>query len=130
MSHYHAVVWIDHQKATVWHFTSTEQTNTVIHADDQHQRVHSRKSSHGGHKSPADHKFFDEVGHALEGAHEILVIGPAQTKQEFAAYLRDKHAQLGRAIVAVESADHPSDGEVLAYARKHFTAIDRMFTPA
>jgi hypothetical protein len=39
MSHYHAVVWIDHQRATAWQFTSTEQMNTVIHAHDQHQRV-------------------------------------------------------------------------------------------
>jgi hypothetical protein len=36
---------------------------------------------------------------------------------------------LGRAIVAVESADHPTDAEVLAYARRHFTALDRMFAP-
>ena len=71
MSHYHAVVWIDHQRATVWQFTSTEQTNTVIHAHDQHQRVHSRKSTHGGHKSPADRQFFDDATRALEDAHEI-----------------------------------------------------------
>jgi stalled ribosome rescue protein Dom34 len=130
MSHYHAVVWIDHQKATAWHFTPTEQSNSVVHAREQHQRVHSRKSAHGGHKSPADHGFFDEVAHALEGAHEILVMGPAQTKQEFAAYLKEKHPQLGRAIVGVESADHPTDAEVLGYARRHFTAIDRMFSPS
>jgi len=129
MSHYHAVVWIDHLKATTWQFTSTEQTAAVIHAPDQHGRVHSRKSAHGGHKSPADPHFFDEVAHALEGAHEILVMGPAQTKQEFAGYLRDKHPQLGSAVVAVENADHPTDAEVLAYARKHFKAIDRMFAP-
>lgn len=130
MSHYHAVVWIDHQKATAWHFTSTEQANTVIHAQGQHQRVHSRRSAHGGHKTPADQGFFEEVAHALEGAHEILVIGPAQTKLEFAGYLRDKHPILGRAIVAVENADHPTDAEVLAYARHHFTAIDRMLPPS
>ena len=126
MSHYHAVVWIDHQRATVWQFTSTEQANTVIHAHDQHQR---RKSTHGGHKSPGDPHFFDEVAHALEGVHEILVIGPAHTKQEFASYLRTKHPQLGRAVVAVENADHPTDAEVLAYARRHFAAIDRMLAP-
>ena len=130
MSHYHAVVWIDHQKATVWQFTSTEQTNTVIHAHDQHQRVHSRKSAHGGHKSAVDRPFFEDVAHALEGVHEILAIGPAQTKQEFANFLRDKHPTLGGAIVGVETADHPSDAEVLAYARRHFKAIDRMFAPA
>jgi stalled ribosome rescue protein Dom34 len=129
MSHYHAVVWIDHQKATVWHFTSTEQVSTHVHSHEQHQQVHNRKSTHGGHKSPADRHFFDDAAHALEGAHEILVIGPAQSKQEFATYLRDKHPQMGRAIVAVESADHPTDAEVLAYARRHFTALDRMFAP-
>ena len=129
MSHFHSVVWIDHQKASTWQFTSTEQTAKVIHAHDTHQHVHSRKSTHGGHKSPADHRFFDEVAQALEGVHEILVIGPAQSKQEFANYLRSKHPQLGRAIVAVENADHPSDAEVLAYARRHFTALDRMLPP-
>ena len=91
--------------------------------------MHSRKSTHGGHKSPADRNFFDDAARALESAHEILVMGPAQTKQEFATYLRDKHPQLGRAIVAVENADHPTDAEVLAYARRHFTALDRMFSP-
>jgi stalled ribosome rescue protein Dom34 len=128
MSHYHAVVWIDHQKGTVWQFTPTEQENTVVHAHGAH-RVHSRKSTHGGHKSPADHKFFEDVAHALAGAHEILIIGPAQTKQEFAAYLRQKHSDLGRGIVAVETADHPTDAELLAYARRHFAAIDRIFNP-
>jgi len=126
MAHYHAVVWIDHQKATAWHFSPTEQENTHIHAQDQHRRVHSRKSTHGGHKSPADPHFFAEVAHAISDAHEILLIGPAQSKHEFAVYLRDKYPQLGKAIVAIESADHPSDAQVLAYARKHFPALDRM----
>ncbi|MGO9040010.1 MAG: translational machinery protein [Steroidobacteraceae bacterium] len=128
MSHFHAVVWVDHQKATVWQFTPTEQENTVVHAHGQ-PRVHSRKSTHGGHKSPIDHLFFEEVAHALSGAQEILIIGPAQTKQELANFLRAKHAALGRGIVAVENADHPTDPEVLAYARRHFAAIDRMFSP-
>ena len=128
MSHFHAVVWIDHHKATAWQFTPTEQEGTVVHAYGQ-SRVHSRKSTHGGHKSPANKHFFDEVAQALSGAHEILIIGPAQTKQEFANFLREKHAELGRGIVAVESADHPTDPEVLAYARRHFAAIDRMFVP-
>jgi stalled ribosome rescue protein Dom34 len=126
MSHYHAVVWIDHQKATAWHFNEDQQSNVHVQAHDQHQRVHSRKSTHGGHKSPADHKFFDEVAQALAGAQEILVMGPAQTKQEFVTYLKDKHPAVGKAVVAVENADHPTDPEVLAYARKHFTVLDRM----
>jgi len=126
MPHYHAVVWIDHQNATVWQFAPTEQENTHIHAHDQHQRVHSRKSAHGGHKAPADPHFFDEVAHAVADAHEILLMGPAQTKHEFAVYLREKYPQLAKAIVAVENADHPTDAQVLSYARQHFPALDRM----
>jgi hypothetical protein len=55
-----------------------------------------------------------------------LLIGPAQKKHEFAVYLRDKHPQLAKSIVAVENADHPTDAQVLSYARKHFPALDRM----
>ena len=62
MSHYHAVVWIDHQKGTVWQFSPTEQEGTVVHAHGQH-KVHSRKSTHVGHEP--DKNFFDEVAHAL-----------------------------------------------------------------
>jgi stalled ribosome rescue protein Dom34 len=129
MSYYHSVVWIDHQKATVWQFTSTEEERTLVRSRDQHQKVHGRKSTHGGHKHPADAKFFEEVAAALSGTHEILIIGPAQTKQEFANFLKEKHAPLGKGIVAVESADHPSDAEVLSHARRHFKALDRMYTP-
>ncbi len=81
------------------------------------------------YQHPADAKFFDEVAAALSGTHEILIIGPAQTKQEFANFLKEKHAPLGKGIVAVETADHPSDAEVLSYARRHFKALDRMYKP-
>jgi stalled ribosome rescue protein Dom34 len=100
-----------------------------VHSHDQHQKIHGRKSTHGGHRHPADAKYFDEVAAALSGTHEILVIGPAEAKQEFANFLRAKHAPLGKGIVAVETADHPSDAEVLSYARRHFKALDRMYNP-
>jgi len=127
MSYYHSVVWIDHQKATAWQFTSTQAESKVVHAHGQHEKIHNRKSTHGGHQG--DPKFFEEVAHALEGTHEILIMGPAHTKQEFADFLRAKHPALGKGIVAVESADHPTDAQVLGYARHHFTALDRMFRP-
>jgi stalled ribosome rescue protein Dom34 len=126
MPHYHAIVWIDHQKATTWQFSPTAQDETRVKAKDQHQRIHSRKDEHGGHRSPADHHFFDDVAKALTGVHEILIIGPAQTKQEFAGYLREKYPPLGKAIVAVESADHPTDAQLLDYARRHFPSLDRL----
>ena len=126
MSHYHAVVWIDHQKATVWQFSPSEQTSTKVHAHDQHLQVHTGKSAHGGHRAPADHHFFDDAALALGGAQEILVLGPAEAKHQFVGYLKEKHPLIGKAVVAVENSDHPTDGQLLDIARKHFAVSDRM----
>ena len=126
MSHFHAVVWLDHQKATAWQFSPTEQQEKVTHASGTHERIHSRKSTHGGHRAGADHAFFEEVIGSLQGAHEILVMGPAQSKHEFVKYLQARHPAIAKLVVAVENADHPTDAQVLAHARKHFAAIDRL----
>ena len=75
MSHYHAVVWIDHQKGTVWQFTPTAQDNTVCTHTASIASTAARARTAG--KSAADHKFFDDVAHG-DGAHEILIIGPAR----------------------------------------------------
>ena len=126
MVHYHSIVWIDHHKAVVWNFSDDEQSKSVVKAHDQHAQTHLRKSPHGGHRSSGDHAFFDEVIRTLDGVRELLLIGPAQTKDEFAAFVRTKNPKVGSSIVGVESADHPTDAELLSYARKHFRVIDRM----
>jgi stalled ribosome rescue protein Dom34 len=123
---HHSIVWIDHHKAVVWNFTDDAQTKLVVKAVDQHQHTHIRKSPHGGHKIADALEFFDGVANVLAGVREILVIGPAQAKDEFIAFLEKKHPQVRSMVVAVESADHPTDPELLAYARKYFTVLDRM----
>jgi len=119
MSHYHAVVWIDHHRATVWQFSPNAQEHTAV-------RSHSR---HARHATQDDRPFFEEVAGALAGAHEILILGPAQAKHALSAYLHERHPALGAGIIAVENADHPSDGQILDYARRHFRALDRMVPP-
>jgi stalled ribosome rescue protein Dom34 len=125
MATYHSIVWIDHHKAVVWNFTDDAQTKSVVKTADQHEHTHIRKSPHGGHKVPDALEFFEGVAKALAGVREILVIGPAQTKDDFLAFVRKKHPQIRSEIVAVESADHPTDPQLLAYAREYFTVFDR-----
>jgi len=125
MATYHSIVWIDHHKAVVWNFTDDGQTKSVVKTPDQHEHTHIRKSPHGGHKIPDALEYFDDVANVLAGVREILVMGPARTKDEFLTFLRKKHPQIRSEIVAIESADHPTDQELLAYARKYFTVFDR-----
>jgi hypothetical protein len=126
MTKFHAIVWIDHHKAVVWKFTDDEQTKSIVKARDQHEHTHIRKSPHGGHRSAGDHEFFEDVLKSLVGVNEILVIGPAQTKDEWIAFARIHHPPIGAPIVGVERADHPTDAELLAYAREHFKVIDAL----
>jgi stalled ribosome rescue protein Dom34 len=125
---FHAVVWMDHQEAHVLHFSREGAENIVVHAHPKHRQTHHRKGATGDGKAPEDREYFDRVAASLAGAAEILIVGPAQAGHEFAKYL-DKHARdLAGKVMAVEAADHPSDGELLKLARRYFTGADRMRT--
>jgi hypothetical protein len=57
-----------------------------------------------------------------------LITGPAGTKKELASYLGEDQPSVAAKIVGVEPLDHPSDGELLAFARRFFAPDDRMQT--
>ena len=126
MSHYHAVVWMDHAEAHVLHFTPDESEAMVVHADGKHRHIHHHAGTLGSGKAPADLAYFDRIVRSLSDAQQVLLTGPGQEKLEFRKYL-DMHAKfLAARIVAVETSDHPTDGELLRQARKYFVAADRM----
>ena len=126
MLHHHAVVWIDHREAHVQSFTRDESDSEFVKADGKHRQVHHRKGSIEGAKAPEDQEFFSRVGDSLDHAHEVLVVGPAQGKHEFVKYLGHNRPQLAKKVIGVEAADHPTDGQLLDYARRFFRAADRM----
>jgi len=125
MSHFHAVVWIDHSEAHVLHFTREDVEKKLVHGK-PHQHLHHKRGSETSGHAAEDQAYFHKVAESLAGAHEILVVGPANAKTELVKHLKSHDKALGDKVVAVETVDHPSDGQLLAYARKHFRAIDRM----
>jgi len=84
------------------------------------KHLHHKANSIGSGHSAPDKEFLAQVMNAVSDAGEILIIGPAGAKTEFAKYLREQHSKIGDRIVAVEAADHPSDREIVAYAKRHF----------
>jgi hypothetical protein len=66
------------------------------------------------------------VGEAVSQAASILITGPAGTKKELAAYLGHDQPGVAAKIVGIEPLDHPSGGELLAFARRFFAPDDRM----
>ena len=128
MIRYHAVVWIDHREAHVLHFTPDEVEKTLVHAHGKQRKTHHHKGVIGDGKAPEDREFFGQVAASLAGAAEILVVGPAQAKNEFAKHLHEHAPDLAGKIIALSPADHPSDGELLKLARRYFVGADRMRT--
>jgi stalled ribosome rescue protein Dom34 len=126
MSYQHAVLWIDHLHARVIDFSVDDRHVTAVEREDGQRQVHRRSGVPGSGKSPVDHVFFDEVVAALGDAQEILVVGPGAAKTELMHDLTARHPAVAKRVVSVETIDHPSDGQLLAYARQYFKRIDAL----
>ncbi len=126
MSHYHAVVWIDHREARVFHFNPTDVEKLVIHPDRPAKHLHHQAGSIGSGHATADQHFLHAVVHAFADAGEVLVTGPGTAKNELVKHVEMHDPKLKKLIVGVETVDHPSDGQLVAHARKYFKAADRM----
>lgn len=120
LSHFHAVIWIDHSQARIFHLGLTGSDEVTLHPHLATRHLHHKANAVGsGHAAP-DKAFYAEVTRALADAGEILIIGPASAKTELANHIRASAPDLAKRIVAVEAADHPSDAEIIAYAKRHF----------
>jgi stalled ribosome rescue protein Dom34 len=124
--HYHAVVWIDHHEARVFHFSPTEVDKLVLHPHNPTKHVHHKANAIGSGHAAEDHAFLQAVADALAGAGAILITGPANAKTELVKHIHRHLPKMMNAITAVETIDHPSDGALLAYAKKYFHGSDRM----
>ena len=119
-SHFHAVVWLDHTQAKIFHVGLTGADEVTLHPHLPTRHLHHKANSIGsGHAAP-DKSFLEQVTSGLNDAGEILIIGPGGAKTELAKFIRAQHPEIGKRIVAVEPADHPTDRQIVAYAKQHF----------
>jgi stalled ribosome rescue protein Dom34 len=125
-THYHAIVWIDHREAKVFHFNAIEVDRMILHPHNPTRHIHHKANAMGSDDAPLDHEFFEQVTEAIADATAILITGPASAKSELAAHVARHHPDIARCIVGVETIDHPSDGALVAVARLYFKAEDRL----
>ncbi|MCB0981586.1 MAG: hypothetical protein KDB17_13135, partial [Ilumatobacter sp.] len=124
MSYQHAIVWIDHQHATVIDFTVDERHVHLVEREGGQRKVHRKSGFPGSGKAADDPRFHDEVVHAIGDAREVLIAGPGNAKLSFHKDLEHRHAPVAKRVVGVETLDHPSDGQLLAFARTYFKKYD------
>lgn len=124
MSFNHAVIWLDHQEAHVIHFSPEVSESEVVRTRSRHQ--HNKRGATAGGKAPVDESFLHEVIAAAADAKEILIVGPGSAKLDLMKHVTRHHAALVDRVVGIETVDHPSDGQLLAHARKTFVRIDNL----
>jgi stalled ribosome rescue protein Dom34 len=122
--HYHAVVWIDHKQARIFHFNVEEADKTLV-KEHVVRDIHAHEKR-TGHRTEENKPFFEEVAKAIADSGGILIVGPAQEKDFFAKFLTEKHPAIRSHVEGVEKADHPTDGELLDFARRYAKAADHM----
>ena len=124
MAHFHAVVWLDNHEARVFHITEADAEKITVRdrKPDRHLHAGGAKSREHGH---ADQHYLHAVVEALAGAEEWLIVGPGEAKNDLMRHIETHDPAFRARVVGVESADHPTDGQVCALARKYFAKLDR-----
>lgn len=119
----HVLTWLDHNEAHVIHFNRDESEATNIDASG---KLHLHVKVGGGKRAAEDRHYLDQIVDAIKDAEAILIVGPDSEKLALFKHMMKYHHTVAEKVVAVETCDHPSDGQLLAYARKYFVAADRM----
>jgi stalled ribosome rescue protein Dom34 len=123
-SHYHAIIWIDHQEARVFHFGRLEADRLVLHPHNPTHHIHHKANSIGSGHAAEDQDFLHRVAQSVADAGGVLITGPANAKTELVKHIHRHDPMLMNLIVGVETVDHPSDGALVGYARRYFKAAD------
>lgn len=126
MSHYHAVVWLDHSEAHVMHVSPDDVEKSVVHPTKPHLHLHAKSGTIGSGRQAEDQGYYHAIVEGLKGAQEILVVGPAQAKLQLIKHIHAHDPAMVDKIVGVETVDHPSDAQLVAHARRYFAAKDLM----
>jgi stalled ribosome rescue protein Dom34 len=122
----HAVIWIDHHEARVFHVHPDATDSATVLAPQHHLHRHPKGRGEAAEHPDDAHRFFAEVANTLADVDALLIVGPSSAKLEFFKYLHEHERTLESKVVGVESADHPTDGEIVARAKDCFAASDRM----
>lgn len=119
MSLHHAVLLVDHQHAKILQFDAE-------HLQAQKVKAHSHHTNQHGSDVRTQHAFFGEVCEGLKGVGEVLVAGGHLAQTDFRHYVEKHRPQVAKLITGWETVDHPSEGQLLALAKKHFEKVDKM----
>ncbi len=124
--HFHFLVWVDHEVAKIVNFNDQEAMCSVVRSARGHPHLHHKANARGSGHVGIDKDFMERIARELESAGAVVIAGPASAKTELVQHIYQHHAKLASCLSGVETLDHPTDGELIAFGRRFFRADDRM----
>jgi stalled ribosome rescue protein Dom34 len=125
----HVVIWLDHSEAHIIAFgRETADKAVIVRSPERREHLHHRADAVGSGKAAEHPEYYNAIVEKVKQIPEWLVVGPANAKLAFVKHVTRAHHNLSDHVIGVETVDHPTDGQLLAYARKYFVAADRMLT--
>lgn len=122
----YAVVWIDFREARIFLVTAEDIEHQRIKAHTPHRQIHHKANEVGSGHVHDDRHYFEAVAAEIANVDAWLLVGPGATKHELEKHLDPHPGKLKSRLIGVEAMDYPTDGELLAHARKLFKAHERM----
>jgi stalled ribosome rescue protein Dom34 len=119
MTLYHAVALVDHASAQVLQFDASQVVERKIHSHKHVTRQHA-----SGVRD--EHEFFAAICDAMEGIEEVVVTGHHTGLADFRHFVEKHRPHLATHITGYEVVDHPTDNQLVAFARAHFAKFDQM----
>ena len=117
--HYHAIVWIDHREHASFISTLPTSIDSSCTPTTRRATFITRPTASAA-ATQRKTRLSQRVTDAIADAGAVLVTGPANAKTEFVKHIERHAPALGAKIAGVETIDHPTDGELVAHARKYF----------
>ena len=117
----HVAVWMDGEEARVFHVRKKGFDEATVHSPKHSVHRHPKHDLTRTHNHPGDERsFFRELARVLKDADRILVLGPSIAKLRFFRYLHGSDPALAARIIGLETADHPTDGQIAVHVRRYF----------
>ena len=116
-------LWLTSDEARIFRFTPGE---TQKHHMKKHGEQHHGQNGANHADSQDEGKFFGQVSEWIlkNKDDRFLIVGPGLAKTHFNTYFAKHHAPNAKQIVAVETMDKGSDGEIEDFAHRCFKKID------
>jgi len=119
------VLWIDHKEAKIFSVEAGTGQKILATPPDEEEHRPNKPTASGRRDEHVHERYYAAVLQALQNVGPLLLCGPSTAKLEFSRYLKKQAPKIEKLVVGVETVDHPTDRQLIAFARRFFENLAR-----